>query len=77
MATCLRLTQQRLPVTEFTRQLGLHRRSDVQTTIQRQALELVTEAFLRLARAERPVDHCPCARDVCTPRWPHSDRTIA
>jgi hypothetical protein len=46
IATYLRLTRQRVPVAEITRQLGLHSRSYVHATIQRQALALITEAFL-------------------------------
>ena len=49
-ATYLRLATQCVPVTEITRQLGLHSRSYVHTAIQRPALELITEAFLQLAR---------------------------
>ena len=50
IATYLRLATKCVPVAEITRQLGLHSRSYVHTVIQRQALELVTEAFLQLAR---------------------------
>jgi hypothetical protein len=34
----------------ITRELGLHSRSYVHRQIQRQALEILTEAFLQLAR---------------------------
>jgi hypothetical protein len=41
----------------IAKELGLHGRSYVHRQIQRQALELVTEAFLRLARqAQLPDD---------------------
>ena len=41
----------------ITKELGLHSRSYVHRQIQRQALELVTEAFLQLARqAQQPDD---------------------
>ena len=50
IGTYLQLSRQGVSVTEITRQLGLHSRSYVHREIQRQALELVTEAFLQLAR---------------------------
>lgn len=50
VATYLRLFRQGVSVTEITHQLGFHSRSYVHREIQRQALELVTDAFLQLAR---------------------------
>lgn len=52
VATYLRLAREGMPLTDITRQLGLQSRSYVHGTIQRQALELVTEAFLQLARRD-------------------------
>jgi hypothetical protein len=43
-------------VVAITRVLGLHSCSYVHRQIQRQALELVTEAFLQLARQAQPAD---------------------
>jgi hypothetical protein len=51
IATYLRLARQRLPVADITPQLGLHSRSYAHETIQRQALDLITEAFLFSARS--------------------------
>ncbi len=50
IATYLQLSREGISVTDITRRLGLHSRSYVHREIQRQALELVTEAFLQLAR---------------------------
>ena len=50
VATYLRLARSGASVTDITRQLGLHSRSYVHREIQRQALELITEAFLQIAR---------------------------
>lgn len=50
IATYLRLSRQGVSVIEITHQLGFHSRSYVHREIQRQALELVTDAFLQLAR---------------------------
>jgi hypothetical protein len=55
IATYLHLRRQGISVSEITHQLGLQSRSYVHSTIQRQALELVTEAFLLLARQSEPV----------------------
>jgi hypothetical protein len=46
----LQLAREGKSVVSITRELGLHSRSYVQRQIQPQALELVTEAFLQLAR---------------------------
>jgi hypothetical protein len=43
-------------VVAITKELGLHSRSYVHRQIQRQALELVTEAFLQLARQVQLAD---------------------
>jgi hypothetical protein len=43
-------------VVTITRELGLHSRSYVHRQIQRQALELVTEAFPQVARHAQPAD---------------------
>lgn len=50
VAMYLQLAREGVPITQITRQLGLRSRSYVHRAIQPQALELVTEAFLRLAR---------------------------
>lgn len=49
----LQLTHQGVSVAAITRQLGAHSRSYVHREIQRQAFELITEAFLQLARQTR------------------------
>jgi hypothetical protein len=46
----LQLAREGKSVVAITRELGLHSRSYVHRQIQRQALDLVTEAFLQLAR---------------------------
>lgn len=51
VATYLQLAREGLPVTQITQQLGLRSRSYVHRAIQRQAFELITEAFLQLARS--------------------------
>ena len=48
--TFLQLSHEGKSVSAITRDLGLHSRSYVHREIQRQALELITEAFLKLAR---------------------------
>jgi hypothetical protein len=48
--TYLQLAHEGKSVVTITRELGLHSRSYVHRQIQRQALELVTEAFQQLAR---------------------------
>jgi AraC-like DNA-binding protein len=48
--TYLHLAHEGKSVAAITRHLGLHSRSYVHREIQRQALELITEAFLKLAR---------------------------
>jgi hypothetical protein len=50
ISTYLKLARDGVAVTKITQQLGFHSRSYVHRQIQRQALELVTEAFLQLAR---------------------------
>lgn len=50
VATCLRLIRQHASIPHITEQLGLHSQSYVRMRIRRQALELVTDAFLQLAR---------------------------
>jgi hypothetical protein len=50
VATYLRLARDGLPVTTITRQLGLSSRSSLYRAIQPQALDLITEAFLRRVR---------------------------
>jgi hypothetical protein len=52
----LQLAREGKSVVTITRQLGLHSRSYVHRQIQRQALELVTEAFLQLARQAQYLD---------------------
>ncbi len=52
VATYLRLAREGMPLTDITHQLGLQSRSYVHATIQRRALELVTEAFLQLTRRD-------------------------
>ena len=55
--TYLHLAREGKSVVAITRELGLHSRSYVHRQIQRQALELVSEAFLQLARqAQLPDD---------------------
>jgi len=54
--THLQLAREGKSVVAITRELGLHSRSYVHRQIQRQALELVTEAFLQLARRVRLPD---------------------
>lgn len=53
VATYLRLAREGMPKSEITHQLGFHSRSHVHTVIERQAMELVTEAFLQRARRSR------------------------
>jgi hypothetical protein len=50
VATYLQLAREGLPVTQIVQRLGLRSRSYVHREIQRQALDLITEAFLQLAR---------------------------
>ena len=50
VARYLELSHEGMPVTKITQQLGLHSRSYVHRQIQRQAFDLITEAFLQLAR---------------------------
>lgn len=52
VATYLRLARQRVPLRVIVQELGLHARSYVQAEIQPHALELLTEAFLQLARRD-------------------------
>ena len=55
--TYLQLAREGKSVVAITKELGLHSRSYVHRQIQRQGLELVTEAFLQLARqAQQPDD---------------------
>jgi hypothetical protein len=54
--TYLRLAREGKSVVTITRELALHSRSYVHRQIQRQALELVTEAFLQVARHAQPAD---------------------
>jgi hypothetical protein len=54
VATYLRLARDGMPVTGITQRLGLRSTSYAHHTIQRRAIELVTEAFVR--RACRPDD---------------------
>lgn len=56
VAMYLQLAREGVPITQITRQLGLRSRSYVHRAIQPQALELVTEAFLRLARPIETMD---------------------
>lgn len=58
VATYLRLAREGVPKVEITHQLGFHSRSHVHTAIERQAMELITEAFLQRARRGR-VDAAP------------------
>lgn len=53
VATYLRLAREGVPKGEITHQLGFRSRSHVHTAIERQAMELVTEAFLQRARRGR------------------------
>ncbi len=50
VATYLRLVREGVPKGEITHHLGFHSRSHMHTAIERQALELVTEAFIQRAR---------------------------
>lgn len=50
VTVCLRLMRQHTSIPSITEHLGLHSESYVRTRIRRQALELVTDAFLQLAR---------------------------
>jgi AraC-like DNA-binding protein len=50
VALYLQLAREGVPITQITQQLGLRSRSYVHREIQREALELITEAFLQLAR---------------------------
>lgn len=50
VATYLRLARQHAPLRAMLPEMGLRARSYVQAEIQPQALELLTEAFLKLAR---------------------------
>ena len=50
VATYLQLAREGVPITQIAPQIGLRSRSYVHREIQRQALELITEAFLQLAR---------------------------
>jgi len=52
VATYLRLVRQHVPLREIIPQLGLRARSYVQAKIQPQALGLLTDAFLQLARRD-------------------------
>lgn len=52
----LQLAREGKSIVTITKELGLHSRSYVHRQIQRQALELVTEAFLQVARQTRPED---------------------
>jgi hypothetical protein len=54
VATYLQLAREGLPITKIAQQLGLRSRSYVHREIQRQALDLITEAFLQLARQSNP-----------------------
>jgi hypothetical protein len=60
VATYLRLAREGISVTTITHRLGLHSRSYVHQEIQRQALELITEAFLQLARQADPPRNAAC-----------------
>ena len=69
--TYLRLAREGKSVVASTRELGLHSRSYVHRQIQRQALELVTEAFLQLARlAQLPDDHLSSKWEVSLREMP-------
>jgi hypothetical protein len=52
----LQLAREGKSVVAITREIGLHSRSYVHRQIQLQALELVTEAFLQLARQAQLAD---------------------
>jgi hypothetical protein len=53
----LQLAREGIPVTQITQRLCLHTRTSVHREIQRQASELVTEAFLQLARRTEDLGH--------------------
>lgn len=57
VATYLQLARKGMPITQIAQQLGLRSRSYVHREIQREALELITEAFLQLARQSGACDH--------------------
>jgi hypothetical protein len=59
VATYLRLVRQHAPLREILPEMGLRARSYVQAEIQPQALELLTEAFLKLARRDEVPDGGP------------------
>lgn len=56
VATYLRLARQHTPLREILPEMGLRARSYVQAEIQPQALDLLTDAFLRLARRDDAPD---------------------
>lgn len=56
IATYLRLVRQHAPLREILPEMGLRARSYVQAEIQPQALKLLTDAFLRLARRDELSD---------------------
>ncbi len=60
VATYLQLAREGVSVTTITHRLGLHSRSYVHQEIQRQALELITEAFLQLARQADESSNAAC-----------------
>ena len=56
VATYLRLARRRARLREILNELGLHARSYLQAEIQPQALGILTDAFLELARQESPIN---------------------